>query len=341
MHIVYLVANIADISGGTRVIVEHVNGLFKRGHKAEIWTTSAKSKPYFECLASIKQANNSQLNKPDILVMADPVLLPLVSERRKKTKTFLLLQHDYEWVGEVMGVDTSGKFIRQFKDYFLDGQCTIITVSKWLQDVMQAKYGLHSMLVPNGIDLQLFHKAEPLIAAQEPSILLVYDPQVWKGYQDAAEAIIEVQRRIPQLKIMIIGKFFPETPKIAGTHYGYPFPVIYFNRPEQTDLAKIYASASAFIAAPWREGFGLPGLEALTCGTPLVTTDAGGVREYALPDKTAVVVQPNNPQALAAGIIYILENKGLQTKLIRNGLKKAQEFDWKHSIAKLESLFSV
>jgi glycosyltransferase involved in cell wall biosynthesis len=73
----------------------------------------------------------------------------------------------------------------------------------------------------------------------------------------------------------------------------------------------------------------------------VVTTDGGGSRDYAIPDETAVVVPPQDVPALTEGILRMLDDKLLREKLTANGLKKAQEFGWKMSIAKLEVVFSL
>jgi len=51
--------------------------------------------------------------------------------------------------------------------------------------------------------------------------------------------------------------------------FTFPFPITFFNRPPQKNLARIISSADIHLSTSWREGFGLPGLEAMACGVPL------------------------------------------------------------------------
>ncbi|MFL6241782.1 MAG: glycosyltransferase [Acidimicrobiia bacterium] len=98
---------------------------------------------------------------------------------------------------------------------------------------------------------------------------------------------------------------------------------------EQAALGREYAAARVFAVGSWFEGFCQPGLEALACGVPLVTTDNGGCREYAADGETAVVVPPRDPAAMAAAIRQLLEDRELATKLVANGLEVvARDFDW-------------
>jgi glycosyltransferase involved in cell wall biosynthesis len=327
--ITYLAAHIEDISGGARVIVEHVNQLSKLGYAVELWTTQKNARPYFSCKVSVKSIHANELDKlndPDILVITDPIFLPAISTHRKNSKTFLLLQHDNDWVQTVMNVVKTNDLIMDYKSYILSGRCSVITVSKWLQQVIKSKYSINSTVIPNGIDPKLFHPARPLLQHNYPSVLVVYDPQVWKGFSNAIEALLEVKNKIP------------ETPLIDNTYFGFSFPAIYFNRPEQRNLARIYSSATIFVSASWLEGFGLPGLEAMACGTPIITTDSGGVCEYAIPDETAILVKPNSTPDMVNSILHVLDDKELRMKLTENGLNKSTDFYWDKSIKKLEKV---
>ena len=65
---------------------------------------------------------------------------------------------------------------------------------------------------------------------------------------------------------------------------------------DQPALGREYDAVSRFAVGSWFEGFGQPGLEALACGVPLVTTDNGGCREYAVHEETALMVPPGTPR---------------------------------------------
>jgi len=98
---------------------------------------------------------------------------------------------------------------------------------------------------------------------------------------------------------------------------------------DQPALGREYDACRVFAVGSWFEGFGQPGLEALACGVPLVTTDNGGCREYAAHEETALVVPPQDPEAMADAIGRVLDDCDLSTKLVLNGLDVvARDFDW-------------
>jgi GT2 family glycosyltransferase len=98
---------------------------------------------------------------------------------------------------------------------------------------------------------------------------------------------------------------------------------------DQAALGREYDASRVFVVGSWFEGFGQPGLEALACGVPLVTTDNGGCREYGVDEETALVVPPQDPDAMAAAIRRLLDDSELAAKLVANGLDVvARDFDW-------------
>jgi GT2 family glycosyltransferase/SAM-dependent methyltransferase len=105
----------------------------------------------------------------------------------------------------------------------------------------------------------------------------------------------------------------------------------------QEALGREYASAEVFVVGSWYEGFCQPGLEALACGVPLVTTDNGGCLEYAIDGETALVVPPRDAGAMAEAIGRLLDDRVLAQRLASNGLELvARDFDWERRTDELE-----
>ena len=108
---------------------------------------------------------------------------------------------------------------------------------------------------------------------------------------------------------------------------------------DQPALGREYDASRVFAVGSWYEGFGQPGLEALACGVPLVTTDNGGCREYAAHEETALVVPPQDPEAMADAIGRLLDDRDLSTKLALNGLEVVGcDFDWERRTDELAEI---
>ncbi|HSX43300.1 MAG TPA: glycosyltransferase family 4 protein [Candidatus Saccharimonadales bacterium] len=268
--------------------------------------------------------------------MTDPIDIELLAQHRPDRKSLLLMQHDNEWLAEISGEPQTTHLMPKHAEKFSSGIWGIMAVSSWVKQVIAQRYGINCYLVPNGVDTKLFHPVRPIIDTPTPKILLMYAPQDWKGFPEAVSAALEVSKTHGSVEIMIVGGMLLSFPAADPAYQQFSFPVTVFNIPEQENLASIYSAATVFVSTSWQEGFGMPGLEALACGVPLVTTDSGGVRDYAIPDKTAIVVPPRDVQAMADGIRRVLDSRELRQRLSQEGLHESKKFTWDKTLDKLE-----
>jgi glycosyltransferase involved in cell wall biosynthesis len=95
--------------------------------------------------------------------------------------------------------------------------------------------------------------------------------------------------------------------------------------PEQ-DISAIYSAASAFVFPSLAEGFGLPPLEAMRCGTPVVCSDTTSLPEVV--GDAALLVDPTSTTALTHALYRILTDEDLREKLRQKGSERAQGFSW-------------
>ncbi len=94
------------------------------------------------------------------------------------------------------------------------------------------------------------------------------------------------------------------------------------------DLPALYGAARALLYPSLYEGFGLPALEAMACGTPVVTSNRSSLPEVV--GDAALLVDPTQPASLVRALDQ-LSNEGVRQDLIARGLKHAQKFSWRHT----------
>ena len=103
----------------------------------------------------------------------------------------------------------------------------------------------------------------------------------------------------------------------------------YLGHVDEPTLAALYESASVLAFPSLYEGFGLPLLEAMACGAPVVCSNAGPLPEVA--GDAAVFLKPEDPAAWAATMLDVLTNTSLSEELRRRGFARSQEFSWERA----------
>lgn len=331
-------------SGGFRIVCEHANRLRKRGYSLEVWTLDKVVHPPFDLdvpIISLRydfDLENQQLIKiyrdnitiPDVLIVTT-YSLAFACRDFPQAKCFWYLQHD-----DCFMLPPASKPSITCAAALALPSLGFLCNSFWVQERLATRYGIHAVRIPCGVNRKLFHPSPPASKPGRLSLVAVLGGHDWKGAEDLYEAVLLVKQKVSDLELMAISASMQG---IIALPPSLTADLRLFINPPQDMLRYIYSSADVFVSPSWYEGFGLPGLEAMACGVTVVTTDSGGVREYAIPEETAIVVPPKNPEALAEGILRVLNDEKLRQKLIKNGLEKVKEFDWEKSIDKLEEVF--
>lgn len=98
---------------------------------------------------------------------------------------------------------------------------------------------------------------------------------------------------------------------------------------DQEDLPTLYSAAKVFVYPSLYEGFGLPVLEALSCGTPVITSETSSLPE--ITGRAAILVNPYKEEQIAYALKNVAGSEKLQKSLSERGLKRAKQFSWEKS----------
>jgi glycosyltransferase involved in cell wall biosynthesis len=104
-----------------------------------------------------------------------------------------------------------------------------------------------------------------------------------------------------------------------------------------SDMPLMYNCSSLFLYVSLRESFGLPVLEGMACGVPVITSDIPAIREVG--GDAAAFVDPENTEAIAERISSLLADHEQQKLLTQMGLERAKLFSWRRSAQKLIELY--
>ena len=144
-----------------------------------------------------------------------------------------------------------------------------------------------------------------------------------------------------ELKLLIIGDQISKLPALRrAVHQLKLHKHVRFLGyiPDET-LAVLYRSAEVFVFPSLYEGFGLPPLEAMASGTPVVTSNTSSLPEVT--GGAAVLVDPYDVGSIVDGVRRVLTDPSLAAELRRKGPLRAREFSWARSVAKTRALYET
>jgi glycosyltransferase involved in cell wall biosynthesis len=115
--------------------------------------------------------------------------------------------------------------------------------------------------------------------------------------------------------------------------------VHFLGQVNETDhLSNIYNGADLFVFPSFYEGWTSPPLEAMACGTPVITSNCSSLPETV--GNAAILIDPNDTEALANEIERVLTNKTLQTDLIKRGQEHVRSHTWETAAKKMTEVFA-
>ncbi|MCM3880592.1 MAG: glycosyltransferase family 4 protein [Vicinamibacterales bacterium] len=143
----------------------------------------------------------------------------------------------------------------------------------------------------------------------------------------------------PELELLIIGDEMSRMQSLRRTVHRLQLHryVRVLGFVPDTTLAVLYRLASVFVFPSLYEGFGLPPLEAMASGTPVVTSNVSSLPEVV--GDAAVLVDPYSPEAIAEGILAVLRSSHLRDDLRERGLNRVKAYSWRRSAERVREVY--
>ncbi len=156
-----------------------------------------------------------------------------------------------------------------------------------------------------------------------------------KNVSGILRAYARARERMRDMALVIAGKLpahdsvFAPDPRRLARQLGLGDAVCYTGWVAEEDKPALYSGATAFLFPSYYEGFGLPVLEAISCGTPAVVGTGSSLEEIA--GSGGLAVHPADDEALAQALLTLVEQPAMRQELSEKGLRHAQSFSWQET----------
>jgi glycosyltransferase involved in cell wall biosynthesis len=237
----------------------------------------------------------------------------------KGTK-FYFIQHYEVWAGPKKRVEQTYKL-----------PLKKITIASWLKEKIEKDLGEKVLgFITNGVNFDHFYN--PSKKYNFPRrIGMLYHEAPWKGVEDGLKAFFLAREKFSDLQLVMFGVKKPKDKHFLNQ-------VEFYENPSQEKLREVYCSLDIFLSPSWTEGCQLPPMEAMACKCAVVATDVGGIPDYAIAGKTALISPPRNPQALAENLITLLQDETKLKQITEAGYQYIKNFTWEQAAKKLEKI---
>ena len=217
----------------------------------------------------------------------------------------------------------------------------IVAVSRFSADEGIRHFGIDPRIVeviPQGVDPAIFHPGEA-VAQGGPYLLHVAAWGPHKGYQEALSVIARLAERGHPHRLALVG---PQDDwmlaQVKRAVAASPRPDRVDIRGYVDDLPAVYRGATALLMTSRCEGFGLPALEAMACGTPVAAFANSSLPEVV--GDGGVLVGDGDVEAMVEAVQRVIEDADTRSGLVERGLAQSARFRWEDTVAAYAELLS-
>lgn len=322
------------IGGGVKMVFKHATWLKKLGCEVTIYSDAPA--PTWTSLPGKFVRVNDHYEIPktdyDLVVVMCAYDIPKMLTKYPADRVALFCQ-GYE--GYHIGKDYNE--LRSDKHFYTQLHslpAKKVVVSKHLVELFQTKFGHTSYYVPNGINHSVFYPEDAPL--KEPnSLLFIGNPNdPLKGLVFLIRTLEEIQKsqfKIDGLVLHVVSGGIQQ----GAAEKVVPMPgfqVTYHEGLASKDVAKLINQVEVVVNTSWYEGFSLPVLEAMACGTPVITTDNMGAESFCTDGVNSFVVKYTDMNRLGNIILNILNHKIDVADMVKQGLVTASQYSEERSL---------
>ncbi len=235
--------------------------------------------------------------------------------------------------------DFDGLFAEAKRRAFF-GADALICISDNTRDDLLERYPaladrVHVTHLAASIDASMSRGPEPV--PSRPYFLHVGVRGGYKNFDLLLAAFARVAPARPDAALCVAGAPLTAEEGRRVAELGLAGRLEVFEHPTDAHLAKLYRSSIALVYPSLYEGFGIPPLEAMSCGTPVVASDSSSVPEVV--GDAGLLFDPRSADELADILLVLLDSPSERGRLIERGFRRAQQFSWDETVRRTLEIY--
>jgi len=205
----------------------------------------------------------------------------------------------------------------------------IIAVSFATKEEIKIQFNIEDskiQVIYEGVE-EIAEKEKPIEEVKKPFLLYIGNAYPHKNLGRLIEAFKLIREKERKISLVLVGKidyFYQNWQKIAFEQKIKD--IVFLGQREDEEIKWLYKNSLAYICPSWEEGFGLPGLEAMFYGTPVICSKTSSLPE--IYGQAAFYFDPGNVQEIAESILKVWENQDERKSLIEKGKEQVKRYSW-------------
>lgn len=206
----------------------------------------------------------------------------------------------------------------------------VLVPSVFLEEVF-AQFQCKAEIVPNVLDQQNFYPSNKAFSVDAPHIIVTRNLEEIYDVETAVRAFAQVHQQYPKATLSVAGTG-PELSRLEALVDTLQIKehVKFVGRLSPTEIAELYRSADIMVNTSVVDNSPNSIIESLACGTPVVSSNVGGIPKLVTHEHDAILVEPKQPTLIANGIFKLLENEEFCQQIKENGQQTVSKFYWQN-----------
>lgn len=225
-------------------------------------------------------------------------------------------------------------YTKAILDMFFDKLDGLVAVSEAAREFADNHFPGDYQIVPNGINLEEFSPSlkpiQRFMDGRKNILFVGRFNESRKGFRYLLRAFPLVREQFPDARLIVVGKGATDRHDRFMRQNGIgPDDVVFTGFTDAATKARYYATADVFCAPnTGQESFGIILVEAMAAGTPVVASAITGFKGVIQSGETGILVEPKDENSLALGLVRLLSDTELRTRIINNALEDVQQYNW-------------